>query len=42
MSDPVGSFRAVLQRSSNPDGFNLDDYSVFKHSIFNYKEKYYR
>jgi hypothetical protein len=42
VTDPLGSFKNALSKMSKEDAIDLDDYSVFSHSSYNYKEKYYR
>lgn len=40
--DPVGSFKAIMDKINTQEPFNLDSYSVFGHSLYSYKEKYYK
>lgn len=37
----MAAFKEEIRKFSNSE-HNLDNYSVFGHSIFGYKEKYYR
>lgn len=40
-SDPLSAFKQQIRKFANVEN-NLENYSVFSHQIFNYKEKYYR
>jgi 5'-3' exonuclease len=40
-SDPLTSFKEEVKLMSSQET-NLENYSVFSHDIYNYKEKYYR
>lgn len=40
--DPIGSFKAAMDKLDKDEPFNLDAYSVFGHNVFSYKEKYYK
>lgn len=37
----MGSFISVYKKMTKEEPINLDDYSVFGHSTYSYKEKYY-
>lgn len=38
----MGSFISEYKRITKEDPLNLDDYSVFSHPLYSYKEKYYK
>jgi 5'-3' exoribonuclease 2 len=42
LRDPLGSFKSALEKLGREEALDLEDYSVFGHSVYSYKEKYYR
>ena len=38
----MGSFKAIMDKMNTQDPINLDNYSVFGHNLYSYKEKYYK
>jgi hypothetical protein len=40
-SDPMNSFKEELRKFTASEN-NLENYSVFSHELYSYKEKYYR
>ena len=40
-SNPLQSFKEEVKKLTSSEN-NLENYSVFSHTLYNYKEKYYR